>query len=106
MRSSLIFLALGSSALAAVTAAPSKEEIEFFESKVRPVLADHCYQCHSVEQGKSKGGLSLDTRPGWQKGGDDGAVIEPGKPEDSVLIKAIRYDDADLQMPPKGEKLT
>jgi hypothetical protein len=57
-------------------------------------------------KGKSKGGLTLDTRPGWQKGGDDGPVIEPGKPDDSALIKAIRYDDPDLQMPPKGEKLT
>ena len=106
MRITLILLTLGSSALAAVTAAPRKEQVEFFESKVRPLLADRCYQCHSVEQGKSKGGLTLDTRPGWQKGSENGPVIEPGKPEDSVLIKAISYADPDLQMPPKGEKLT
>ncbi|MEA3210340.1 MAG: hypothetical protein QOE70_3397 [Chthoniobacter sp.] len=93
-------------AFAAVDAEPTKEQTAFFESKIRPILADNCYKCHSVEKGKAKGGLTLDTRTGLQKGGENGEVIKPGDPEKSPLIVAVRYLDADLQMPPKGEKLT
>ncbi len=82
------------------------EQIAFFESKVRPILSETCYKCHSVEKDKAKGGLTLDTREGWLKGGENGAVIKPGDPEQSTLIKAINYLDPDLQMPPKGEKLS
>jgi mono/diheme cytochrome c family protein len=103
MRTSLLLFALGSAALAAEL---PPEQREFFEAKVRPILAGHCYSCHSVEEKKSKGDLTLDTRQGWQKGGASGQVIVPGKPEESLLIKAIGYKDADLQMPPKGEKLS
>ena len=111
MRKTFLLLALsaaagGFSAQAAVNAAPSKEQLDFFESKVRPILSGKCYKCHSLEENKSKGGLTLDTRPGWQKGGDNGAVIEPGNPDKSALITAINYKDPDLQMPPKGEKLS
>ncbi len=79
---------------------------DFFESKIRPLLVEHCYECHSGE--KTKGGLSLDTRAGWQKGGHSGAVIVPGKPEESLLIKAVRYQDKELAMPPQkhGGKLS
>ncbi len=101
-----LILCVPTAAFAAATAAPGKEQIAFFESKVRPILAEHCYKCHSVEQGKAKGGLTLDTREGVLKGGENGAVIEPGAPEKSAMIKAIGYLDADLQMPPKGEKLS
>jgi hypothetical protein len=82
------------------------EDHAFFESKVRPVLVEHCYECHSRE--KTKGGLALDTKQGWEKGGNSGPVIVPGKPEESLLIKAVRYHDKDLAMPPekKGGKLT
>ena len=93
----------------AAAAAPvklSKEESSFFESKVRPVLAANCYKCHSAESGKSKGGLVLDTREGVLKGGENGAILVPGSPEKSKLITAIGYNDSDLQMPPKGEKLS
>jgi hypothetical protein len=78
--------------------------IEFFESKVRPLLVSHCYECHSEEAAKAeklKGGLRLDTRAGVHAGGDSGPVIEPGKPDDSPLIKSIRYTDENLQMPPR-----
>lgn len=78
----------------------SKTQISFFETKVRPILVKNCYECHSAEARKSKGGLVLDTREGWQKGGEDGKVIVPGNPDKSMLIKAIRYTDDDLQMPP------
>src|SRR5262245_49647888 len=82
------------------------QERTFFESRVRPLLASACYKCHSVEEKKAKGNLVLDSRDGWMKGGEKGAVIVPGKPEESRLLKAIRYADADLQMPPNGNKLS
>ena len=100
------FASLGSVALAAVQAEPTKEQAEFFEGKIRPILAENCYKCHSVEKGKAKGELTLDTREGLSKGGENGKVVEPGEPEKSPLIKAVTYLDKDLQMPPKGEKLT
>ena len=74
---------------------------EFFESKIRPALIEHCYKCHSQESGKSKGGLLLDTRDASQLGGDTGAAVVPGKLDDSLLITAISYNDSSLQMPPK-----
>ena len=83
-------------------------QLEFFEQKVRPILADHCYQCHSEEQGKSKGGLTLDTRTGWEKGGDGGAAVVPRDVGKSLLHKALTHTDEDLKMPPisKGGKLS
>lgn len=78
---------------------------QFFESRIRPILADNCYKCHSVQSEKVKGGLFLDSREGLLKGGDTGAAIVPGDPEKSLLIKAVRYTDPDLQMPPKGKQL-
>lgn len=79
---------------------------DFFENKIRPILSENCYKCHSLEQGKSKGDLTLDTREGLLKGGKDGKVIIPGKPGESMLIRAVSYTDPDLEMPPKGDKLT
>ena len=87
-------------------AEPTKAQLEFFENKIRPVFADNCYKCHSPAKGKVKGGLELDWKGGWEKGGDSGPAIVPGDPENSLLIKAVRYTDPDLQMPPKGEKLS
>lgn len=80
---------------------PSAGE-EWFETKVRPVLVDRCYSCHSAGAKKLKGELRLDTPDGIQKGGDSGMpAVEPGKPDDSLLVRAIRYELDDLQMPPK-----
>lgn len=86
----------------------TSEQLNFFEQKVRPILADHCYQCHSEEQGKAKGSLTLDTRAGWEKGGDGGTAIVPGNVEKSLLHKALTHKDEDLKMPPisKGGKLS
>lgn len=83
------------------------ENVAFFESKVRPILIERCYKCHSSESGKTHGGLGLDTRQGWEKGGDSGPAIVPGKVEESLLLKAIGYEDSGLQMPPEesGGKL-
>ncbi|EEF57671.1 PSD1 and planctomycete cytochrome C domain-containing protein [Pedosphaera parvula] len=88
-----------------VPAADDSTGIEFFEKKIRPILTDNCYKCHSAQSEKVKGGLLLDTHEGLLKGGDNGPAIEPGNPEKSLLIKAIRYADENLQMPPKGKKL-
>ena len=74
--------------------------VEFFEKKIRPLLAEHCYECHATDK-KTKGGLNLDSRAGWEKGGDSGMALVPGDPEASLLIKAVRYKDKQFQMPPK-----
>ena len=100
------FLAALLSSVAAHAAEPSRSQIEFFENKVRPLLANHCYKCHSQKAEKVKGGLTLDTREGLLAGGNSGPVIVPGNPDKSPLIEAIRYTNPDLQMPPKGEKLS
>jgi len=76
----------------------------FFESKVRPLLVERCYECHSGT--KSMGGLSLDTKVGWQKGGDSGTAIVPGKPDGSLLIAAINYESLEMPPPDKGGKLS
>jgi hypothetical protein len=78
--------------------------VEFFEKKVRPVLVQQCYRCHSAAAKKQKGGLALDSRPALRKGGDSGPALVPGHPEQSRLIRAVRHADDTLQMPPK-EKL-
>ncbi len=75
--------------------------VEFFESRVRPLLAEKCYSCHSARSGKLKGGLRLDWAGGTLRGGDTGPALVPGDPEKSLLVKAIRHTDPDLQMPPK-----
>ena len=80
--------------------------IEFFEQKIRPVLAARCYQCHSRENKKSKGGLLLDSPAGLLKGGDSGELFVTGDPDKSLLIKAVRYKDEDLRMPPDDNRLT
>jgi hypothetical protein len=83
------------------------EGVELFEKKIRPVLADKCFSCHSAEAPKVKGGLRLDTREGTLKGGESGAAaVISGDPDHSLLMKAIRYGkDDDLKMPPKGPPL-
>jgi len=103
-RRGLLHLALG---WAVLSLAPARaEDFEFFEQKVRPVLVEHCYKCHSAEAEKVKGGLRLDSRDGWRAGGESGPAIIPGEPDKSLLIKAVRYLDKDLQMPPKDQKLS
>ncbi len=84
-------------------AEPTRDGSEFFEKKIRPVLTDRCYACHSADAKKIKGGFLLDSRAGLLKGGDTGPAIIPGDIEKSLLIKAVRYTDADLQMPPKKQ---
>ncbi|MFN8555794.1 MAG: DUF1549 domain-containing protein, partial [Dehalococcoidia bacterium] len=78
-------------------------EIEFFEARVRPILANRCYKCHSAEASELQGGLRLDQRSGIVDGGESGPIVAPGNPDASRLIAAVRYADADLAMPPKGK---
>jgi len=99
----------GTTTLAAAgpaTPALASSDLQFFENKIRPVLADKCYKCHSKEADKVRGGLLLDSREALLHGGNTGPALVAGKPEKSLLIQAILYQDEDLQMPPKGEKLS
>jgi mono/diheme cytochrome c family protein len=91
-------------AVSFAAAPPAADELEFFESKIRPLFAEHCYSCHSAGE-KIKGGLRLDAPHLLSKGGDSGPALAPGKPDDSLLIKAVRYTDEALQMPPNDKKL-
>ncbi|MCA9061502.1 MAG: DUF1553 domain-containing protein [Planctomycetaceae bacterium] len=74
---------------------------ELFEKRIRPVLVEHCYGCHSQNAKEVKGGLLLDTRDGIRQGGDSGPAVVPGHPEDSLLLQAIRYDT--FEMPPRQQ---
>ncbi len=95
---SLVLLSCAISGSNAFSADPT----EHFEAKVRPVLVKSCQKCHGPE--KQRGGLRLDTKAAWQAGGDSGPALVPGKPDESLIIKAIRNPDPKLRMPP-NEKL-
>jgi hypothetical protein len=81
---------------------PGDDDILFFDQQVRPLLERSCFECHSHQSGKMKNGLTLDSRDGWKTGGESGPALIPGDPEKSLLIKAVRYQDPNLKMPPKG----
>lgn len=74
---------------------------DFFGEKIEPLLKRRCYECHSHASGKMKGGLTLDSRSGWEQGGDAGPTVVPGRPDESLLLKVVRWVDVDHQMPPK-----
>jgi Protein of unknown function (DUF1549)/Protein of unknown function (DUF1553)/Planctomycete cytochrome C/Concanavalin A-like lectin/glucanases superfamily len=75
------------------------EQMQFFESKVRPLLADKCFRCHAGRQ--KKGGLRLDSLRSMLSGGESGPAIVPGKPEESLLVEAVNYES--FEMPPTGQ---
>jgi hypothetical protein len=77
------------------------EDLEFFESRIRPVLVQHCYECHSADAANPKGGLRLDQRIATRDGGDSGPAVVPGKPGESHLLSALQYEG--FEMPPKGK---
>ncbi len=86
-------------------AEPTTAQVDFFEKKIRPILVEQCYRCHSeaaARNKKLKGGLLLDAREGLKAGGDSGPALVPGNPEASLLIKTLRYEN-DVKMPPKGK---
>ncbi len=76
---------------------------DFFERRIRPLLVQHCYECHSEEAQEQQGGLLLDRQSGWLQGGDTNKAVIPGDPDSSLLFAAVRYEHADLQMPPDGK---
>ena len=95
--------------LSAEDAASTKTDtagIRLFESKIRPLLVQRCYPCHSHSAGKSEGGLFLDSRQGIREGGDRGPAVVPGKPDESLLLTAISQTDPDFRMPPKGKRVS
>ncbi|MBX3443240.1 MAG: DUF1553 domain-containing protein [Planctomyces sp.] len=84
----------------------SAEDLAFFEQHIRPVLVNHCYSCHSEGASGIKGGLTLDTRAGWARGGESGEpAIVPGRPDDSPLLRFIRHAEPGMEMPPDQPRL-
>ena len=83
------------------TELPAANQIEFFEKNVRPLFAQHCYECHSVDAKKLQAGLLMDSRAGLLRGGDSGESIVPGDADASLMIESVRYDS--YEMPPKGK---
>ncbi len=87
-----------------IEAAPiDARDLAFFENKVRPILVEKCESCHSTRAKKLRGGLFLDSREGWSRGGESGPAIIPGDPQKSLVIQAIRYQNSELEMPPSGK---
>jgi hypothetical protein len=91
----------GLTAGASANKTASTKGIAFFEKQIAPILKRRCYECHSHESGKAKGGLVLDSRHGWKTGGSEGPAIIPGKPGESLLIEAVRYEG--YEMPPEKQ---
>ena len=85
----------------------ARDQQRFFEAKIRPVLVEHCYECHSAKSDEVGGKLLLDTREGIRAGGESGPAVVPGKPASSLLLLAMQHADSKLIMPPKdyGSKL-
>ncbi|MEM1069960.1 MAG: DUF1549 domain-containing protein, partial [Planctomycetota bacterium] len=80
---------------------PTGEQLEFFEREVRPVLVEHCYECHSTKAERVEASLLLDSRASHLKGGDSGPAIIPGDVDGSLLIESVRYES--YEMPPEGQ---
>jgi hypothetical protein len=94
-------IVLLSIALFAIPRPSYADEVEFFETRIRPVLVKHCYECHSSASAEIQGGLVVDYREGLRKGGETGPAVLPGMPEKSLLLDALRYEA--LEMPPAGK---
>lgn len=111
MKTALSITLLGLAGVLLTSAGPhasgASVDAEFFEQKIRPILAEKCFECHSADSKSLKGNLLLDSRDGMLKGGDTGPSIVPGAPDKSLLISAIHYADPETAMPPKkaGGKL-
>ena len=86
--------------------APGSPGVRFFETRVRPVLIKHCYECHSQEAETAEGGLRLDSRAAIRQGGSRGPAVVPGRPKASLLLAAVSHTDTDLKMPPEKPQLS
>ncbi len=102
---SMKFVFAASALLTASAAEQSPAQVEFFEKKIRPILASHCYNCHSADT-KPAGGLRVDDRNGLLTGGDSGPGVVPGAPEKSLILQRIRHTDPKRRMPKEGALLT
>ena len=102
---SFVSIAFGADAPKPIESASaiSPEHAKLFEEQIKPILARHCFQCHSHAAGKDNGGLMLDARGSMLVGGDSGAALVPGKPEESLLITAVKFEEDYPRMPPKGK---
>src|SRR6185369_3557407 len=94
---------LSVSAIASADDLPNQEGIEFFEKKIRPILVDNCYECHSAKSAELKGNLHVDSREGLRRGGATGPAVVPGDLNASLLMQAVKYSEDSYQMPPKGK---
>jgi hypothetical protein len=86
--------------IALVDSVIAADQNDFFERKIRPVMVEHCYECHAGDADLIQGGLRLDDPSGMVRGGDSGVAVMPGDPDKSLLLAAIRYEE--LEMPPEG----
>ncbi len=101
--STLIAICIVGIAMADEGSSISDEQLAFFESRIRPVLVEKCYACHSAEAEELEGDLLVDSRDALRKGGAGGPAVVPGDPRHSLLVEAIRFENPDLQMPPEGK---
>ncbi len=99
--SRLGFLIGGIAAATLALPVAAGDDVEFFETRIRPVLVRHCYECHSAAAAELKGGLRVDFRGGLRQGGESGAAIVPGQPDASLLLAALRHES--FEMPPAGK---
>src|SRR5687767_4904545 len=104
LRFMLVWLVAAVGLVGAARAEPTTTEgLEFFETKVRPLLVEKCGKCHTAKEAAESGELVLDTPAGIQRGGSRGKLFVPGKPDESLILKAVKYADSELQMPPDGK---
>lgn len=99
----LVLLVTGSVAAGVFSGQPeedSPDKVVFFRDRILPLLKQHCFRCHSEQGEKVEADLRLDTREGLLRGGDQGPAVEPGEPDQSLLMTAVRYETDDLKMPP------
>jgi hypothetical protein len=101
-----IVLGLTMAVAATACAQPSADDLAFYESKVRPLLIDHCYSCHSATASKLKGELRLDSPSAWMKGGASGPALVAGKPDESLIVQAVRRNHKDVEAMPPQKPLT
>ena len=101
MSKSLVKTFLALFVLAKAVLANNPSDLDFFENKIRPVLAEHCYECHNSVN-KAKGDLALDYKFGLLDGGESGPVLVPGNPKKSLLMQVLRHEIKDLKMPKGG----
>jgi cytochrome c553 len=103
MDKQLLFLIASTLATPALAQNATRAGHEFFETKIRPALVTHCYECHSTESGKARGGLKVDSRDALLRGGDSGPAVVAKSLDESQLYQALLYHDDGWQMPPKGK---